>query len=161
MLKMKVTEYAKSRNLSTVYIYRLIKQGTIPSGAVSKQAGTIFLDTQKTDDALLQNNVKMTPIPKKVETTITAGTSGLTYADAKMLSEKYKAALLKIELDTQTGKLVSAEEVKRTAFTTGRQLRDALLAIPDRVAPMITADPEKAADILTKEISQALEVLSV
>jgi hypothetical protein len=102
----------------------------------------------------------VTPIPKKVETTVAAGTAGLTYQDAKTLSERYKAALLKIELDTQTGKLVSSEEVKRTAFTTGRQLRDALLAIPDRIGPMIAADPASAADILTKEISQALEVLS-
>jgi len=147
-MKVSVKNYAKKKGVTRSHIYQLLNDGIIPADAVQKKGRGIQIDEEKADAHVL---------PKASAQTST----GLSYTDAKTLSEKYKAALLKIELDTQTGKLVSAEEVKRTAFTTGRQLRDALLAIPDRVAPMITADPEKAADILTKEISQALEVLSV
>lgn len=162
MLKLTVAEYAKTRNCSFVYIYRLIKQGTIPPAALSKKGRQTFIDRQKADAALLRNTVKATPEDKKKQTTETAGTAGLTYQEAKTLSERYKAALLKIDLDQATGKLIDAETVKLAAFNKARAVRDSLLNIGDRCAAILAAETDemKVNSILTAELRNALEELS-
>ena len=91
-----------------------------------------------------------------------AGTSGLSFQEARTLKERYRTAHLKIELDEKTGRLVEAEQVKQAAFNKARLIRDNLLNIPDRIAPILAAerDQGKVAEILTGEIRQALEELS-
>ena len=67
-----------------------------------------------------------------------------------------------MEYERRKGTLVDGEEANRQAFTQGRQIRDAMLNIPDRIASMIAAelDQDVVHAILTKELRQALEGLS-
>lgn len=86
---------------------------------------------------------------------------GPSYAQARAIREGYEARLAKLEYEERIGKLVSVEAVKVDAYKVGRQVRDALLNIPDRVAHEIAAEtrPDRVHDILTRELRVALEAL--
>jgi phage terminase Nu1 subunit (DNA packaging protein) len=91
-----------------------------------------------------------------------AGWSSAAFEDARAVAAQHKAALLELELHERKGRLIDAEKVKAAAFAQGRMVCDKLLNIPDRVAPIIAAetDQTKVAELLTREIRQALEELS-
>jgi hypothetical protein len=58
--------------------------------------------------------------------------------------------------------LVPTADVKRQAFTLGRQIRDNVMGIPDRVAPLLAAaqDSREVHRLLTDELRTALRVLA-
>ena len=58
--------------------------------------------------------------------------------------------------------MVDKFEVENEAFTVRRRIRDTLLTIPDRIAGIVSAEPDqrKNYDLLMKEITAALEELS-
>lgn len=69
----------------------------------------------------------------------------------------------RMENDAKEGALVDAEEVSRTQFETARQLRDAIMAIPSRLADLLAAssDANECAHMLTAELRQALESVAM
>lgn len=169
MPKVTVKQYAEHRDLTERQLRRYLADGMIPPAALSKKGRIIQIDTDKADrildKAVMSSKIvsPRTPQPKIMEKVAKkAGTSGLDFTEARTLKERYRAALLKIELDEKTGKLVDSETVKVSAFNKARSVRDSLLNISDRVAPILAAerDEKKVADILTKEIRTALEELS-
>ena len=85
-----------------------------------------------------------------------------SYADSRAARESYLARLAKLEFEERTGKLVDADEVRAQVFALGRRLRDAVLALPDRLAPVLVgqADPAVIHRILTEEIHSCLSELS-
>ena len=173
MVKNTVKEYAKHRGITERSLRRYLAEGLIPEDAISKAGRVIKIDQAKADRFLDKNIVtrkellgkssptKATP-EEKTRTIEQAGTSGLGFHEARTLAQRYKAALLKIELDQKTGRLVDAEAVRVAAFNKGRAVRDSLLNIPDRISPILAAEKDqmKVADILTREIRTALEELS-
>lgn len=192
MPKVTVAEYAKHRGVHERSIRRYLAEGTIPEKAITRKGRLLFIDQGKADKALSENIIsrkqilgdKISPVGqdsvthgqvKKVilptgmpteaqqaQVAAQAGTSGLSFQEARTLKERYRTAHLKIELDEKTGRLVEAEQVKQAAFNKARLIRDNLLNIPDRIAPILAAerDQGKVAEILTGEIRQALEELS-
>ena len=87
----------------------------------------------------------------------------MTYAEARAQHERFKARLAELELDTREAKLVNADDVKRESFKAARQVRDAMLNIPDRVAGELAAESNqfKVHQRLVKEIRRALEELKL
>ena len=169
MPKVTVKEYAGHRGVTERQIRRYLSDGMIPPAALSKKGRFILIDTDKADrildKAVLSSKVvsPRTPQPQVMERVAKkGGTSGLDFTEARTLKERYKAALLKIELDEKTGRLVDSEAVKVAAFNKARAVRDSLLNIPDRISPILAAEKDqmKVADILTREIRTALEELS-
>lgn len=142
--------------------------------AVIREGRLLFIDQAKADRALAKSVTTRKEIlgdgslpaaskaAQMVNATEKTGTSGLSFHEARTLKERYHAALLKIELDEKTGRLVEAGAVEVAAFNKARQVRDSLLNIPDRISPILAAerDPAKVAELLTAEIRQALEGLS-
>jgi hypothetical protein len=88
--------------------------------------------------------------------------SGLEYSKARAVRESYLARLAKIEFEERTAKLVSADDVKVSAFNRFRQFRDGMLNIPDRLASVLAAeaDPRTVYDLLATEIRKALTEFS-
>ncbi len=169
MPKVSVKEYAGHRGVTERQIRRYLSDGMIPPAALSKKGRFILIDTDKADrildKAFLSSKVvsPRTPRPQVMaRISKKGGTSGLDFTEARTLKERYKAALLKIELDEKTGRLVDSEAVKVAAFNKARAVRDSLLNIPDRISPILAAEKDqmKVADILTREIRTALEELS-
>ena len=87
----------------------------------------------------------------------------ITYAEARAQHERFKARLAELELEQREGKLVNADDVKRESYKTARQVRDALLNIPDRLAGELAAESNqfKVHQRLVKEIRRALEELKL
>lgn len=177
MPKVKVAEYAKHRGIAERSVRRYLADGLIPAAARTLKGRRLFIDQGKADKALgksittrrqlLEGNAPPAATGKAKSgqgtlATEKAETDGLSFHDARTIAQQHKAALLKIELDEKAGRLVEAEQVKIAAFNKSRQVRDALLNIPDRISPILAAETDelRVAEILNQEIKAALEELS-
>ena len=178
---MNLTEYAKRRGVSATLISKYCRTGKLGESA-QKTGKEWQINAVKADRILkgaLAPSRKQKP-PKnssgskktggrrkkdqteKRETIEEAGLEKLNYYEAQTENERYKAALNKLKYEERIGQLVEAEKVKTEAYSTARRIRDALLGIPDRVAPIVAAEanPDQVHTLLTQEITQALEGFS-
>lgn len=74
----------------------------------------------------------------------------------------YKAKLRELEYKQKTGSLVEKEAVYRELFRAGKELRTALMSIPDQIIDDVLAcnTRNEAHALLSKTIAQTLEMLS-
>ena len=84
------------------------------------------------------------------------------FALSRAAREHYRAELARIEYEERVGRLLDAEEVRAAAFACARRARDLLLAMPDRVAPVVAglADVRECHRVLEAEVRRALAELS-
>ncbi|MCK6467194.1 MAG: hypothetical protein L6Q53_03225 [Candidatus Brocadia sinica] len=90
------------------------------------------------------------------------------YGQARTERMIWLARQSQLNYERESGKLVDASEVRQAAFETARMTRDAILAVPDRVASLLAGeisasgkiDKTRVHEILGKELRQALENLS-
>lgn len=75
--------------------------------------------------------------------------------------EHYAAELARLQALQGRKELLPADEVKREAFALGRAIRDGMMGIPDRLAPLLAAtmDAREAHRLLSEEIRVALRSL--
>ena len=67
------------------------------------------------------------------------------------------ATLAEMRAQEKAGSLVSSAGVRKEAAETARSLRNAILAIPDRIAPVLDpGNPARAHKLLTDELQKAL-----
>ena len=87
---------------------------------------------------------------------------GTTQAEAKVEKEYWLGRKAELEFKKMSGELISIEEVEREAFEMAKGVRDAFLALPARLAPILAADSDQFSiqNKLTLEINSALESLS-
>lgn len=71
------------------------------------------------------------------------GAVKMTYEDAQLQEKIAKARIADLELQEKEGSLVSRERVNDQLFTAGKELRDALLTIPDRITDLIMAEDNR------------------
>lgn len=83
------------------------------------------------------------------------GYRGPSMSQAQTIKAGYQAKLLALEYEEKSGKLVSAEEMRRQRFESGRQVRDAVL----RIGPQMIGEIAKAAGGLNPD--ERAEVLLV
>jgi len=176
MTDMSVPEYAKHRGVHERSIRRYLSEGHLER-AVRRQGRKIVIDAEtadKTLDKLITTRkellgVKTPPsasdkseAARKIRTSEKAGTAGLTFHEARTLTQRYKAALLKLELDEKTGRLADVEAINTEVFNKARAVRDTILNIPDRISPILAAesDPARVSQLLEIELTGALEELS-
>jgi hypothetical protein len=93
-----------------------------------------------------------------VNTRTTIATGHATVSPARAVREHYEALLTKVEFEERAGRLVSKTEVQEAAFNKFRQLRDAMLNLPDRLSAAIAGekDIEGIRNLLVTEILQLL-----
>ncbi len=121
-------EYARRKGKCRSAISRGIKLGIIPT-----HDGLI--DEQEADKAVAE---RLTPLKGG------DSVSAMTFAQARTEHEKYKAALAKIEYEEKTGSVHAIDRCRREAFSEGRRIRDAMMAIPDRVSSILAAENDEA-----------------
>lgn len=87
---------------------------------------------------------------------------GPNYAQSRAIREAYAARLLKLEHDEKVGKLVAIDAVHAEAFKAHRTIRDALMNMPDQIAPDLAVmdDPVEIQIFLSNEINKLLRKLS-
>lgn len=98
------------------------------------------------------------PSQKKKSTDI----DDTSYNEAERLEKVYKAKRQKLEYEKAKGELIDIHEVKNRIASIAARTRDAMQAIPDRIAPEGAAevDPHRLAVMLRREIDSALEALA-
>jgi hypothetical protein len=85
-----------------------------------------------------------------------------SYAASRAAREGYLARLAKLEFEVKSGKLVDADEVRAQIFALGRRLRDAMIGMPDRLAPVLAGECDQRVvhQLLSDEIATSLAELS-
>lgn len=85
-----------------------------------------------------------------------------SYATSRAIREAYAARLAKIAYEEKSKSLVDAARVQAEAFRRSRDARDAVLAVPGRLAAILAAETNPAVieARLTEELRAALEVLA-
>jgi hypothetical protein len=75
--------------------------------------------------------------------------------------DRAEALRKEMELKKELGHLVHVDDMYARAFRIGRQIRDGMLNIPDRLAAIIAAEPDgdTIRALLTAEIEEVLAVL--
>lgn len=115
-----------------------------------KHRGPAPADGQLFPDASLQ------PPPQE------SGARRPTLASAQAVRTTYLAQIAKLDYEERCKNLVSADGVRVEAFRIAREIRDALLSLPDRMAGELASmnDVHEVRERLGREIRQALEGLS-
>lgn len=86
-----------------------------------------------------------------------------SYVQARRVREIYNSKIAKVTYEERIGTLTVSADVKDAAFKAARTVRDRLLAIPRRLAPLLTAETDERTieEMLREEITQALSSLVV
>jgi len=163
--------YAKSRGVSHEAVRQAIKSGRLKKSIVyvkgEPKIGDEALADQEwaanTDQSKPRNRITGDPQHRRApgeEMTPMAnngggdGVRGPSYAQSRAIREAYMARLAKIDFEEKDGKLISADGARVAIFNTARKARDMLMAVPDRVAPLVVGldDPHEIHRILMDEM---------
>ena len=139
--------YARKRGVSPPYINKLVK------------AGVIKLKDKKVDPVQADAAIDAFADPAMVGR---FDAEPHDFQKSRAAKEFHVARIRQMEADELEGSLVPVKTVEEEAFRAGRRVRDALMNLPDRLAPVLAAetDARKIHEVLNKELRQALEGLS-
>ena len=163
------SHYAKHRGCSPQAVFDAIEKGRLDKSVERKPSGRYLVDVELADAEWSANTDTGTGSaahaknrPAEPHEPAEPG-DPMTYAEDRAQHERFKARLAELELETRESKLVNADDVKRESFKAARQVRDAMLNIPDRVAGELAAESNqfKVHQRLVKEIRRALEELKL
>jgi hypothetical protein len=169
------SDYARSRGCTPAAVTAAIKSGRIKAAVVTKD-GREFLDFDKANE-LWERNTQQQPPPTRATTAapnpptdreLQAFIQGLPedqipdLNDSRARREHYLAEKARLEALRGRDELVPSDQVKAEAFACARAVRDALLGLADRLAPMLaaTTDARECHRLLTEEHRVALRGLS-
>lgn len=160
---MGIVEYSAHRNCGIQAVQEAIARGRISingDNLIDVEAAdrdwdqnTNLLQARRREPILMSTTGSPgEPPPKKP----TEAVPGITYTDARALREVYDAQRRQLELQARRGELVNREEVEREAYRLYRQLRDACMNLPPRLAAQLAAETDEAAchDLLESELQR-------
>lgn len=162
------TDYAARRGVSRQYVSKLVKEGVLPliDGKVNPVQADAILEARREPS-------RQTHQQRQEHQAAIVGESGQrrTISNAelptillktKIKSETEKAKLLEIKANVEAGKYVDIDDVRAAAFKQGRIVRDSILIIADRLAPVLAnmSNVDEIHKLLTEEHNKALEVIS-
>lgn len=167
-----IREYARRRGCSEANVRKACDLGHIAKGvaydpATNKRIG-IYPDIADQEWAANRNPDRTTNT-KLIENLEAAGgripdkaSDTATYNRAKLAKVALEAKLLELKYQTELGNLVEKSKVDREMFAFGQMVREAMLAIPNRVVDHLMAAPTRldAVTLLTDAINEALTRLS-
>ena len=150
MATLSIRAYAKHRGVYESAVRKAISAGRItlmPDGQIDPEVADREWDN---NTAVKKND----PVSENI--------SGVTYQKSRANKELFEALLKKLEYEERSGKLVELSKIEVDAFTAARVARDKLLAIPDRVAPILVGitDIHELKEVLRKEIITSLQNLT-
>ena len=161
----KISDFEELTGISAKTISAAIKRGYIPDNfadRVGKSATSpYYLNPQQAAVCWYKSLNAAHPAQRKVRESLAgyiktfdksviepatkAPTSAtkMTYEDAQLQEKIAKARIADLELQEKEGSLVSRDRVNDQLFAAGKELRDALLTIPDRITDLIMAEDNR------------------
>lgn len=146
---MGITEYARHRGVEDAAVHFAVRAGRI----TRNRDGMIDADTADRDwDANTQERtptVKKGPARGYYEPTegerAMEPVPGISYTDARALTQVFVAQKHKLSIREKTGELVLRQEVEEEASKQFKLIRDACFNLPPRLAAQLAAEPDEAA----------------
>jgi hypothetical protein len=140
------SEFAKHRNLTRARISQLMP--TLRKAGAVTASGRV--DVAKAD-AYLAANLNQAK-SRKVKRSLP------TEAEARTRNLEVRTAKTELELKFRRGQLVDVAEVEEAAFNAGRQTRDSVLSVPEKIGDELAliSNPFELKARLTRELRQAL-----
>lgn len=187
MPRLSARQYAQRIGVSGSYVSRLVRDGKLPTdadGRIDAEEADRILAATREPARIAKRTVpssppsparsvaasSLRPAPTLPRTgSDLAGATGPGGSDlptlllrARTKTEVEKGKLLELKAKVEAGKFVDGDEVKVAAFNKARIVRDALLNIASRLAPLVAAEPDERAcfDLIDREVRQALEELA-
>jgi len=182
--KVSPAEYARHRHVSKAAVSYAMRDGRIPFETDAK--GKKLIDVELADRAWLENTQSQNrvnglgvhppgpgpeiapPLPRAPEAPGQPAPeprfSNPTIAQSKALKEALHARLLKLELDRKMGKVVDADEVKKTWVNIASRARTKILGIPSKAKqriPDLTLDQYSALEEIVRETLEELVAANV
>ena len=164
--------YARHRGVTHRAVQKAIAAGRISVSSDGKVDPDVAdrAWAANTDESKPRNSVSGTPRPVRHADSGAGMSSGSPsgsaaasgYQTARALHETYRARTARLEFERLDGSLVPVDDVRVQAFKAARRVRDAILGLPDRLAPVLAAmsEPAEIHRTLAAELRQALEELS-
>jgi len=141
-------EYARMKDVSKVYIGRLVKNGTITLDDSGK------IDPDLADKQIENAMPEGIGVKKKK-----SSSKKSSFSEAKTHEKRIQVSLLELSYQEKAGELVKAKDVEVAAFSEARKLRDNMLNIPDRISALVAAEDDEnvVRQIITDEIEKGLQ----
>jgi hypothetical protein len=155
--------YARMRGCSLTAVQKAIASKritTLPDGTIDTERAN--QDWEKNTFAG-QTIHKAQTAPSPVhESPVGSGDPVTAYLRARAVKESFAARTAQLEYEERAGKLIPAARAAEYAATFSSIVKDGLMAMPDRLSPMLAAvDDEKAIHrMLVAEVSAALRKVS-
>ena len=158
---MKTTEFAELIGVSRQAVLGSIKRGRLPKSA--RKVGKVWhvdpelgqAEYRANVDIAKRRNVKGGEPDMETE-------SYPAFNESRAKRVYYEAKLCEMEVKLREGKLIDRDTIRDKSFKLGRQVRDGMLNIPDRIAADLAAETDafKVHARLTKEIREVLTALA-
>lgn len=178
-----IREYARRKGCSDTAVHKAIAAGKIVNGVIGEGRGKKINQTiadaeweansdttnervTRSGKALHEPNEKHKPQKPKTDKAAEAAKvqpqADTSLAAAKRAQAVYKAKILELDMKQRQGQLVDRDQVYKSLFVAGQEVRSSLQAIPDRVIDNILAarTRNEAHKLLADAIADALEQLS-
>lgn len=146
-------EYAQLRGISEAMVSKY------------KSAGRLVLDNQgfvlieETDQLLTRT---LDPLHGGDRSGKSGVPEKITYLEAKTEEARARATKATLEAEIMSGTLVRTAEVEAEAFARARGAQEVLMAIPDRMAPLLAAESDvaKIHALLSDELRRVCEAIA-
>ena len=176
----KISDFEESTGISAKTITAAIKRGYIPDNFAdivgTSATSPYYLNPQQAAVCWYKSLNSAHPNQRKVRNALAGyiktfdktviepepAAPTMTYEDAQLQEKIAKARIAELELQEKEGALVSRERINAQLFAAGKELRDTLLAIPDRITDVVMAEDNRAIihNTIYDAIADALQKLA-
>lgn len=175
MAILSLRKYGATRGVSGEAVRKAINDGRIKTAAKYKDGKLVGVDSEVADREWVRNTdsryqTQIAPgsrldganqiptVTEKDEREVAKGAVP-EIAKSNAIRAAYAARREKLEYEREAGKLVNAEQLRAEYFAAGRQLRDGIMSVPDRISAQLAAitDPHEVHRLLHHELQQALQ----
>lgn len=169
--RISLTEYGRRKGVSHTAVRRAIETGRLVKSVSVLANGKTVIDQKLADQEWAQNtdpnhwrtySSKGGSNANEVDTAETKAASSAGLNAAKRAKAIFDAKNAELDYKKKAGQLVEKEKVYKALYDWGKELRNELLSIPDRIIDDMLSAPTRN-DALTKlhdEISGVLEKLT-
>lgn len=154
-------EYSRHRGCSREAVSQAIEAGrisTLPGPKGRKMIDPEVADIQWKRNTDPKQSERANASKRNIEPAGGGDQAGSEYWESKTRREKAEAIIAELKAAELAGSLVSVERVRSASMRMSRMLRDALLAIPPKVAPTLAteSDPHVIEHTLADVLRRAL-----